>query len=212
METIIYLIRHADKITGLIDEYNAPDTRDQKNQKRILSVKGEQQAKLLSELPVLKNVNVIYASHYTRAMATAKYLAEKLDLTIKVDARLGEHVFGRYEPGTERAHIYQFQHDFDYRLPEGESFNEVKTRLHQAFDDIVKWNYEKEIAVFSHKDALICLLANFCKIEYNLDDELMLSWNDDLSIPSRWTQPDGYKITMNEMEITKIEKIEMPFT
>jgi len=212
METIIYLMRHANKITGLIDEYNADDTREQKNQKRILSVKGEQQAALLSEITVLKNINVIYSSHYTRCMGTAKYLAEKLNLKIKIDSRIGEHIFGETENGKEDFHLAHIHHDFDYRLPGGESFNDMKIRMGEAFDTIVKWNYEKEIAIFSHELPLICLLANFCKTEYNLDDELILNWNDKLSIPSRWTQPDGYKITMNEMTIINIEKIEMPFT
>ena len=212
METIIYLMRHADKITGLIDEYNAQDTREQRNQKRILSIKGEGQAKLLSELPSLQNINVIYSSHYVRCMGTAKYLAEKLDLKIKIDSRVGEHLYGENQNIKEQFYINNIHHDFDYRLPGGESFNDMKSRMGEAFDTIVKWNYEKEIAIFSHELPLICLLANFCKAEYNLDDELILNWNDKLSIPSRWTQPDGYKITMNEMTITNIEKIEMPFT
>ena len=75
-ETIIYLIRHAETV----DENGVRNTEENFqniNEKEILSVKGEEEARKLSENVELKNLDVIWSSHYTRAKSTAKYIADK---------------------------------------------------------------------------------------------------------------------------------------
>lgn len=74
MDTIIYLIRHAETI----DENGIRNTNEDSqmiNEKEILSVYGEEQSKKLSENTELNNIDVIWSSSYTRAKATAKYIA-----------------------------------------------------------------------------------------------------------------------------------------
>lgn len=74
MDTIIYLIRHAETI----DENgirNINEDSQMINEKEILSVYGEEQSKKLSENTELNNIDVIWSSSYTRAKATAKYIA-----------------------------------------------------------------------------------------------------------------------------------------
>jgi len=59
METIIYLIRHADTI----DENgirNTKETIQEINEKEILSINGEEQSKKLSENNELQNLEQIY--------------------------------------------------------------------------------------------------------------------------------------------------------
>ena len=72
--TIVYLIRHAETV----DERGIRNTNEDSqmiNEKEILSVDGEEQAKKLSENEELTNLDVIWSSSYTRAKATAKYIA-----------------------------------------------------------------------------------------------------------------------------------------
>lgn len=60
-ETIIYLIRHAETI----DENGIRNTNEDSqmiNEKEILSVHGEEQAKSLSENIELNNIDVIWSS------------------------------------------------------------------------------------------------------------------------------------------------------
>lgn len=74
MDTIIYLNRHAETI----DENGIRNTNEDSqmiNEKEILSVYGEEQSKKLSENTELNNIDVIWSSSYTRAKATAKYIA-----------------------------------------------------------------------------------------------------------------------------------------
>ena len=64
------------------------------NEKEILSVYGEEQSKKLSENTELKNIDVIWSSSYTRAKATAKYIANTNNLPINLDSNLNERKLG----------------------------------------------------------------------------------------------------------------------
>ena len=94
-ETIIYLIRHSEqmRITGT---YAASEDAQLKNEKIILSIEGERKAKELSEKEELNNIDVLYSSNYVRAIATAKYIADKNNISINVDERLGERKLRRF--------------------------------------------------------------------------------------------------------------------
>ena len=60
-DTIIYLIRHAKTINenGI---RNTDETPQDINEKEILSIKGEQDSKKLSENDELKNIDIIWSS------------------------------------------------------------------------------------------------------------------------------------------------------
>ncbi len=92
-DTIIYLIRHAETV----DENGIRNTdEDSKmiNEKEILSVNGEAQAKKLSENDELKNLDIIWSSSYSRAKATAKYIAYENNLIFNLDNNLSERKLG----------------------------------------------------------------------------------------------------------------------
>ena len=91
--TIIYLIRHAETL----DENGVRNTNEDSqiiNEKEILSVHGEEQSKRLSENVELNNIDVIWSSSYTRAKATAKYIANNNNLPINLDSNLNERKLG----------------------------------------------------------------------------------------------------------------------
>ena len=92
-DTIIYLIRHAETV----DENGIRNTNENSqmiNEKEILSVHGEEQSKRLSKNIELNNINVIWSSSYTRAKATAKYIANTNNLPINIDSNLNERKLG----------------------------------------------------------------------------------------------------------------------
>lgn len=93
LDTIVYLIRHAETV----DENGIRNTNEDSqmiNEKEILSVYGEEQSKRLSENMELTNIDVIWSSSYTRAKATAKYIAESNKLPINLDSNLSERKLG----------------------------------------------------------------------------------------------------------------------
>ena len=91
--TIVYLVRHAETV----DENGIRNTSEDSqliNEKEILSVEGEEQAKKLSENEELQNLDTIWSSSYTRAKATAKYISNVNNLPFNLDNDLGERKLG----------------------------------------------------------------------------------------------------------------------
>src|SRR5574344_1960565 len=91
----IYLIRHSAPFVE-IDNYVNNDNVlwSEFNKNMILSPKGEENAKKLCNVEELKDINEIYASNSSRAIETAKYLAESNNTRIKLDERINEREFG----------------------------------------------------------------------------------------------------------------------
>ena len=150
-DTIIYLIRHAETI----DENGIRNTSENSqmiNEKEILSVHGEEQSKKLSENIELENIDVIWSSSYTRAKATAKYIAKTNNLPINLDSSLNERKLGNLKE------LGEFMKDKNTRDPSKEQlldrkFNAEDTnkRMTKFFDKILKEYEGKRIAVVSHR-------------------------------------------------------------
>lgn len=130
MDTIIYLIRHAETIdeTGYI---NTGETLEEINKNEILSIKGEIQSKILSENKELKGIDVIWSSSYVRAKQTAKYIASSNNLQYNLDKRLCERKLGNIED------LAKFMSDKKTRDPSREqlAFPEFKTRDGESAKD-----------------------------------------------------------------------------
>lgn len=88
-DTIIYLIRHSEQYRNYVYNHNS-EKESEINKKIILSIEGEEKARVLANKEELKNIELLYSSDYARAVATAKYIAFNNKLTINIDERLGE--------------------------------------------------------------------------------------------------------------------------
>lgn len=156
-DTIIYLIRHAETVNE--DGIRNTDEDSQLiNEKEILSVEGEEQAKKLSENSELNNLDVVWSSSYTRAKATAKYIALKNNLTINLDRDLSERKLGNLKELGEfmkdkntRDPSQEQLIDQKFKTSDGESAIETKQRMNSFFDRILKEYKGKRIAVISHR-------------------------------------------------------------
>ena len=156
-ETIIYLIRHAETI----DENGIRNTNENSqmiNEKEILSVQGEEQAKRLSENIELNNIDVIWSSSYTRAKATAKYVANINNLPINLDNNLSERKLGNLKELGEfmkdkntRDPSQEQLLDRKFKTSDGESAEDTRKRMTGFFDRILKEYEGKKIAVVSHR-------------------------------------------------------------
>ena len=76
MKTIVYISRHSEPFRDLKGDYKSDEKEQIRNEKNILSVEGERKAKILRKIAFLQNIDVLYSSHYVRAMSTAKYISE----------------------------------------------------------------------------------------------------------------------------------------
>jgi broad specificity phosphatase PhoE len=156
-DTIIYLIRHAETV----DETGIRNTNEDSqiiNEKEILSVYGEEQSKRLSENIELGNIDVIWSSSYTRAKATAKYIANRNNLPINLDSNLSERKLGNLkelgefmkdkktrDPSQEQL-LYR-----EFKTSDGESAEDTRKRMTNFFNRILKEYEGKNITVVSHR-------------------------------------------------------------
>ena len=206
METIIYLIRHADTI----DENgirNTKETMQEINEKEILSINGEEQSKKLSENNELQNLDAIWCSDYTRAKQTAKYIAGANKINYNIDARLGERKLGNIEDlakfmaDKETRDPSREQLAFpDFKTRDGESANETNKRMTDFINFILKEYEGKEIAIVSHGGAIKFYLLSYCKVNKNLN----LEYNEN---ELRVISPCLLKLTFNGKQLENLEQI-----
>lgn len=206
MNTIVYLIRHADTI----DEKgirNTKETSQMINEKEILSIKGEEDSKRLSKNEELKNIDTIWCSSYVRAKQTAKYIAEENNLQINLDDRLNERKLGNLEE------IAIFMKDKKTRDPsqeqllypkfktsDGESAEDTNKRMTEFLNECLNENKGKKIVIVSHGGSIKFLLLNWCKINENMK----LEYKDkELNV----TSPSLLKLTFKDEELMNIEQI-----
>lgn len=205
-ETIIYLIRHAETV----DENGIRNTNEDSqliNEKEILSIEGEEQSKKLSEEPELKNIDVIWSSSYTRAKATAKYIASVNNLPINLDSNLSERKLGNLtelgefmkdkktrDPSQEQLMFRNF------KTSDGESAEDTRKRMNVFLDRILKEYEGKRVAVISHGGSIKFFLLNWCEVNENVK---LVYDGKELNISS----PCLLKLTFNGEELIGLEQI-----
>ena len=205
-DTIIYLIRHAETVqeNGI---RNSTENPQMINEKEILSVYGEKQSQKLSENIELSHIDSIWSSSYTRAKATAKYIASKNNLPINIDSSLNERKLGNLKELGEfmkdkktRDPSQEQLLDRNFKTSDGESAEDTRQRMTKFFDKILQEYNGKKIAVVSHGGSIKFFLLNWCEVN---DDVKLVYKNTVLDI----TSPCLLKLTFRKNELVDIEQI-----
>jgi len=179
MNTIVYLIKHAEEL----EEKGIKNTNESSqlmNEKFILSVKGEEQAQKLSENAELQNIDILWSSSYSRAKGTAKYIVDKNNLDINIDSRLNERKLGNMEDlskwmeNKKYGVVQSYMLDKKYKGRDGESCEEATARISEFLNFILDEYKGKRIALVSHGAVLSFLLTNWCE----LNEDVKLIWNN----------------------------------
>lgn len=207
--TKIYLLRHSQPFRKLLGEYNSSDVEQVRNEKNVLSVDGEKLAREMSERKELQNIDVIYSSHYVRAMCTAKYIAENNNIKLNVDERLGERKFGVNDMAELPSGFFEEQfRNWDYKLEKGESANEVSKRMNEVLLEIINNNKDKTIAIVSHGTAISAMLKTWCNVLLNEETKLVeLYFNDKLVFDGNWNCPELFKLEFDNNNLISISNI-----
>ena len=194
MNTIVYLIRHSEKLgMQYMDRYYANEDYQITREKRILSAEGEKKAKLLSKQREFDKIDVIYSSSYVRTIQTAKYFA---------DRNLNERKYGNPQYA-ENITLKQY-YDENIKNIEGESRKEVTDRMYKTFMNIIDKNKGKTIAIFSHGAAISFLLMKWCKLVY-IDSQKTkcMKFQDKIVINKKMEAPEVFKIIIDEKQNIK---------
>ncbi|MCH4072536.1 histidine phosphatase family protein [Pseudoramibacter sp.] len=162
----IYIIRHA-QTQGNVEKRYLGDTESP------LTETGERQQR--QALKQLEGVpfDAVYSSPADRTLTMAKAIAGHNGLSVKADARLREMHFGIFdgltaeEAEAKAPEVWQnWLSDFDhYRLPEGESFQDVKSRFKGFWATIKETGKgEANIACVTHGGIIRAAMTVLCAL------------------------------------------------
>ena len=206
----IYLIRHSApfvEIDNYVDNDNVLWSEFNKNM--ILSPQGEENAKKLCNVNELKDLNEIYASNSSRAIETAKYLAESNNIRIKLDERINEREFGvdylRDLPADFTKLSFE---DKNFKVNNGESLNEVDNRLKSFISDLLD-NDSNKIAIVMHGIILLSYLKIICN-HFEFDGRnFNIKYNDNVVLEGTPKNPSIYKIEFDDNKnVINVEYVE----
>ena len=178
----------------------------EKREKRLLSIEGEKESKMLADIPYLNKVSSIYTSSYVMSIGTAKYLAKKLEVEMQVCEELGERVIGNL--GDKKIRMIQElqENDFSYKLSGGESLDEVRERMLRFLRKVLIKNDDKTVAFFTHNVAITCLLSKWCSKGFNLDNRLILNYQDKAIVDGAWDGISIIELVFQGNELVSIER------
>ena len=152
MTTRLILVRHGQT------DWNV-EGRYQGQADPPLNRRGREQAVTLAEALCGAGLNVLYSSPLRRASETARVLADRLGLSLRLEPRLTEIGQGEWE-GRRPARIEQLYPELWRRWdtdpwsvapPGGESLPEVRTRVYAALDEILSRHAGCCIGLMTHR-------------------------------------------------------------
>lgn len=172
----------------------------------MLSKKGEDSAIALTKMEVLDSIEVVYTSEYFGAMNTGKYIAEEKRIDLVIDKRLNERVVGNLGSNEFRFLKGMQEHDFNFKLEDGESILDVQKRMEDFLLDALI-SPEKNMLVVTHNIALMSLLAKYCNKGYNLYDRLILDYHDDVMFDGTFHGVDLIEFVYDEDKCVGFRRI-----
>lgn len=158
----IYFVRHSLRDNSVKEDIIAPLTKE-----------GHQKAELLIELFKDKKIDMIYASPYRRVLETVRPIAENLKLPIKQVDGLRERKIGYWVEDFYEYAQQQWQ-DFDFKLENGESLNEVQDRIVQTYHSIIEANDYETLLIGGHGTAMSLLFNDLTKGDFDYNDFLQM--------------------------------------
>jgi len=201
---VLYLVSNNLVIDDIV--YETDETLEEKRINRPLSIEGEKIAvKLVKKI----KANIVYSSSYASSIASAKYFASVKKCNIVINSFLNDLRVG--DLGNRNIQMLRFmqERNFDFKFNRGESLSDVNKRMNIAIDRILKKNSNKNIVIFTQKSAITGYLLDKLEKGYNLDDRLILSFNDKVIIDDANQDVNIIKICFEKGKIIDCDAIEM---
>ena len=191
MITEVYFMRHS-RILNVSNE-DSNDNLQLKNEKSILSIEGEELAKTISGIEEFKNLDIVISSNYVRAMSTAKYFIRDKNLIV-ID-EFGERVHGVnfYKELPVNFEMNQFN-DFNYKMDNGESLNEVREREYMSLLNILNNHKFRKVLIVGHSTAFTALLTKWCNVTYDSG----YYFNDKKFFDGKWQCCTTFKLLFDD--------------
>ena len=196
----IYLMRHSEPLKPI--NINNNDSLQVQNEKWVLTINGEKIAEKKSKINELADFDIVISSNYARAISTAKYFIKD---KLFIDENFGERKFGieKWEELPNDFYKKQFD-DFNYKLPNGESINDVIEREYKSLINILNNYYDKKILIIGHATAFSSLFSKWCEI----DNKGICKFNNIQFFDGKWNYCETFKLTFDDNNnLVNIENI-----
>lgn len=203
MKKIIYFMRHSEVLKGINHEFNN-DNIQLRNEKSILSSKGEKLAKELSLNEEFNDLDLVVSSSYVRAMSTAKYFVEKNKCEFAVVDLFNERCHGvdSLDELPQNFEEKQFS-DFNFKMEKGESLNEVRERMLNGLELLLNHTSAEKILVVSHATCIAAMLSTWCSIKYGES----YKFNDKIILDHDWKYLECFKVEFEDDELVGITNL-----
>lgn len=199
----LYLISNNLVIDDIV--YETDESIEEKRITRPLSIEGEKAAvKLVKKI----DASVIYSSNYASAISTAKYYASYIKENIHINSFLNDSKIGKMGNRNIKMLRFMQERDFDFKFNGGESLNETSNRMNLVINRILKNNINRNIVIFTHKRAIMGYLLNVLEKGYNLDDRLILTFNNRVIIDDIDSDIDIIRLEIERGQVKNVDIIE----
>jgi alpha-ribazole phosphatase/probable phosphoglycerate mutase len=166
--TRLILIRHGET------EWNK-SLRFQGHRDIPLSEDGREQARKIARRLACEKIDTAYASDLSRALETAKAIADYHKLEVNMVPELREINFGYWEGLTHKEIDSKYPESMaqwlsnpeETKIPGGESMNDVAERCRVGISGILADNPNKDVLVAAHGGVLRIVVAQALGIELN---------------------------------------------
>lgn len=164
----LLLVRHGQTLWNHVSRY-------QGHTDVALSDIGREQARLLAQRLRKEEVTAVYASDLKRAYETAEILSAPHGLPVKAVPELREIHFGVWEGLTFKEIQEQYsdlaerwyQYPATVRIPQGETFEELKERAYGAVMNLVQKHDAGSIIVVAHGGTIRTIICGLLDIDLN---------------------------------------------
>lgn len=186
--------------------YNDLDLPESKIRLPIIN-KLKDTAKSVSLLKLLSDSNAIYSSQNASNMLFAKTLAKRINKDVYSSDKFADEKIGNLKKKSIKEVYFMQEHDFNIKLTDGESLNEVGKRVNDEIEHITNLNNLRKVVIFTHKRAFLGYLINVLEPSYTLDDNLVIEYDDNVIYDNSKNDIDIYRLTFNHSDLADIEKI-----
>lgn len=164
-------------------------------------------AKNVSLLSLLNDVNAIYSSTNASNMLFAKNLAKRINKDVYASDKFADERIGNLKKQNIKDVYFMQEHDFNIKLTDGESLNEVGKRVKSEIDHIANLSNLKKVVIFTHKRSFLGYLINVFSPSYTLEDNLVIEYDDNVIYDNSKNDIDIYRLSFYNGSLENIKKI-----
>ncbi|MCM1543326.1 MAG: histidine phosphatase family protein [Blautia sp.] len=156
--TTVYFVRHAES-----------DYANHNELSRELTEKGLEDSRLVTNFLSDRKIDMVFSSPYKRALDTIRNFADLAGLEIHIENDFRERKAGSGWMEDYTSFCRAQWMDFHYKLPDGESLQEVQTRNITALNRLLDEYGNRTIVIGTHGTALSTII-NFYDRQFGWSD------------------------------------------